>query len=169
MRIAKLFVALTIASMLPLIAAAQQSQAPPQAAPSTAAPAPVNYFTIKPLGHNVFAAIAVPGSGAGSNAGFVIGDDGVAVIDTFQKVDAAKSLLAEIRKKMFAIGFTRKIKSFMVRILPTRKKLPSKRLQARRKFMTRRLIYTSDRSSLTCATNWATRAAIPSFSFPTRT
>jgi glyoxylase-like metal-dependent hydrolase (beta-lactamase superfamily II) len=28
----------------------------------------------------------------------VIGDDGVAVIDTFQKVDAAKSLLVEIRK-----------------------------------------------------------------------
>jgi len=98
MRIAKLFVALTIASMLPLIAAAQQSQTPAQAAPSAAAPAPVNYFTIKPLGHNVFAAIAVAGSGAGSNAGFVIGDDGVAVIDTFQKVDAAKSLLAEIRK-----------------------------------------------------------------------
>ncbi|HEY4837202.1 MAG TPA: MBL fold metallo-hydrolase [Candidatus Acidoferrales bacterium] len=98
MRIAKLFVALTIASMLPLIAAAQQSQTPAQAAPNATAPAPVNYFTIKPLGHNVFAAIAVPGSGAGSNAGFVIGDDGVAVIDTFQKVDAAKSLLAEIRK-----------------------------------------------------------------------
>ena len=98
MRIAKLFIALTIASMLPLIAVAQQSQTPAQAAPSAAAPAPVNYFTIKPLGHNVFAAIAVPGSGAGSNAGFVIGDDGVAVIDTFQKIDAAKSLLVEIRK-----------------------------------------------------------------------
>jgi cyclase len=98
MRIAKLVVAFTIASMVPLIAAAQQTQTQPQAAPSAAAPAPVNYFTIKPLGHNVFAAIAVAGSGAGSDAGFVIGDDGVAVIDTFQKVDAAKSLLAEIRK-----------------------------------------------------------------------
>lgn len=98
MRIVKLIVAFTIASMLPLIAAAQQTQTPTQTAPTAAAPAPVNYFTIKPLGHNVFAAIAVPGSGAGSNAGFVVGDDGVAVIDTFQKVDAAKSLLAEIRK-----------------------------------------------------------------------
>ena len=84
--------------MLPLIAAAQQTQTPPQSAPNAAAPAPVNYFTLKPLGHNVFAAIAVPGSGAGSNSGFVIGDDGVAVIDSYQKVDAAKSLLAEIRK-----------------------------------------------------------------------
>ena len=98
MRITKLIVAFTFASMLPLIAAAQQTQSLSQTAPNAAAPAPVNYFTIKPLGHNVFAAIAVPGSGAGSNAGFVIGDDGVAVIDTFQKVDAAKSLLAEIRK-----------------------------------------------------------------------
>jgi cyclase len=97
MRIAKLFVAFTILFILPLIAAARQSQAPPQSAPS-AATAPVNYFTLKPLGHNVFAAIAVPGSGAGSNSGFVIGDDGVAVIDTFQKVEAAQSLLAEIRK-----------------------------------------------------------------------
>jgi cyclase len=98
MRITKLFVAFTILLVFPLLIAAQQTQTPPQSAPSAAAPAPVNYFTIKPLGHNVFAAIAVPGSGAGSNAGFVIGDDGVAVIDTFQKVDAAKSLLAEIRK-----------------------------------------------------------------------
>jgi glyoxylase-like metal-dependent hydrolase (beta-lactamase superfamily II) len=98
MRIAKPFVAFTIALTLPLIAAAQQPQTPTQSAAATPAPAPVNYFTLKPLGHNVFAAIAVSGSGAGSNSGFVIGDDGVAVIDSFQKADAAKSLLAEIRK-----------------------------------------------------------------------
>src|SRR5271165_2971771 len=55
-------------------------------------------FTIKPLGNNVFAAIKAPNSKAGSNAGFVIGDDGVAVIDTFQDADAAKQLLTEIRK-----------------------------------------------------------------------
>jgi cyclase len=55
-------------------------------------------FTIKPLGNNVFAAIAKPKSSAGSNAGFVIGDDGVAVIDTFQDATAAKQLLAEIQK-----------------------------------------------------------------------
>ena len=97
MRITKLAVAFTILSALPLIAIAQQTSTPPQSAPN-ATPAPVNYFTLKPLGHNVWAAIAVPGSGAGSNSGFVIGDDGVAVIDSFQKADAAKSLLAEIRK-----------------------------------------------------------------------
>lgn len=98
MRITKLVVASTIALLLPLIAAAQQTQTPPQSAPSAATPAPANYFTLKPLGHNVWAAIAVPGSGAGSNSGFVIGGTGVAVIDSFQKADAAKALLAEIRK-----------------------------------------------------------------------
>ena len=55
-------------------------------------------FTIKPLGNNVFAAIAKPKSSAGSNAGFVIGEDGVAVVDTFQDEAAARQLLAEIQK-----------------------------------------------------------------------
>jgi cyclase len=55
-------------------------------------------FTIKPLGNGVFAATAKPKSAAGSNAGFVIGDDGVAVIDTFQDAAAARQLLAEIQK-----------------------------------------------------------------------
>jgi len=55
-------------------------------------------FTIKPLGGNVFAAIAKPKGPAGSNAGFIIGDDGVAVIDTFQDAAAAKQLLTEIQK-----------------------------------------------------------------------
>jgi cyclase len=55
-------------------------------------------FIIKPLGNNVFAAIKSPNSKAGSNAGFVIGDDGVVVIDTFQDADAARQLLAEIQK-----------------------------------------------------------------------
>jgi len=55
-------------------------------------------FTLRPLGNNVYAAIDKPKSSAGSNAGFVIGDDGVAVIDTFQDAKAAEQLLAEIRK-----------------------------------------------------------------------
>src|SRR5260370_36182547 len=55
-------------------------------------------FTIKPLGNNVFAAIAKPKSSAGSNAGFVIGDDGVAVVDTFQDEAAARQLLSEIQQ-----------------------------------------------------------------------
>jgi cyclase len=55
-------------------------------------------FTLKPLGNNVYAAIAVPKSNAGSNSGFIIGNDGVIVVDTFVTADAAKALLAEIQK-----------------------------------------------------------------------
>ena len=62
------------------------------------AAAPALPFTLKPLGNNVYAAIAVPKSNAGSNSGFVIGDDGVVVVDTFVSADAAKALLGEIQK-----------------------------------------------------------------------
>ena len=64
------------------------------------APPPVGalLFTLKPLGHNVYAAIDGAKGEAGANAGFVIGDDGVLVIDTFENEAAAKLLLAEIRK-----------------------------------------------------------------------
>jgi len=55
-------------------------------------------FTLKPLGNNVYAAIANPKSNAGSNSGFIIGDDGVIVVDTFVTADAAKTLLGEIQK-----------------------------------------------------------------------
>ncbi len=65
-------------------------------------------FTLKQVGPNVWAAISNPKSSAAAwaNTGFVIGDDGVAVIDTTASVDAdgnfstepAKQLLAAIRK-----------------------------------------------------------------------
>jgi glyoxylase-like metal-dependent hydrolase (beta-lactamase superfamily II) len=45
----------------------------------------------------VYAAID-QGTRAGANAGFVIGDDGVAVVDSFQYPAVAETLLAEIRK-----------------------------------------------------------------------
>lgn len=61
--------------------------------------APKPFFTLHDLGSGVWGAVAVPGSGAGSNAGFVIGSDGVVVIDTFQSADAAASLLAAIRER----------------------------------------------------------------------
>ena len=55
-------------------------------------------FTLKPLGHGVYAAIDDAKGDAGANAGLVIGDDDVAVIDTFEHPEAAKQMLAEIRK-----------------------------------------------------------------------
>ena len=64
-------------------------------------------FTLKQVGRNVWAAISNPKSSApaGANTGFVIGDDGVAVIDTSASLDAdgqfrtepATQLLAAIR------------------------------------------------------------------------
>src|SRR5947209_12828429 len=55
-------------------------------------------FTIKKLGEGVYAAVSGDGSKAGSNAGFIVGSNSVAVVDTFVDVAPAKELLAEIRK-----------------------------------------------------------------------
>lgn len=63
-----------------------------------AASAPAPDFKLEKLGAGVWAAIGSDGGKAGANAGFVVGDDGVAVIDTFEDPGAAKELLAEIRK-----------------------------------------------------------------------
>jgi glyoxylase-like metal-dependent hydrolase (beta-lactamase superfamily II) len=57
------------------------------------------YFTLHDLGHGVWAATAIPKSAAGANAGFVIGPNGVLVIDTFEDPAAAKAMLAVIREK----------------------------------------------------------------------
>jgi len=53
---------------------------------------------LKQVGPGVYAAIDGPEHKAGSNAGFVIGDDGVLVVDAFFTQDAAKALVAEIRR-----------------------------------------------------------------------
>ena len=82
---------LFLCTMLALLSVGTYGQTTPP--PANALP-----FTLKPLGHNVYAAIDGPKGEAGANAGFVIGDDGVLVIDTFENEAAAKLLLAEIRK-----------------------------------------------------------------------
>ena len=51
-------------------------------------------FVLHKIAEGVYAAIAEHDG----NSGFVVGDDGVAVIDTFTTSDAAGELLAEIRK-----------------------------------------------------------------------
>lgn len=55
-------------------------------------------FKLTELAPGVYAATDVDGK-AGANAGFVIGDDGVLVIDSFYRPEAARALLAEIRKR----------------------------------------------------------------------
>src|SRR3954447_22312823 len=76
------------AALAPLGGAAF-AQAPP--------PAPLP-FVLKQLGPGVYAAIDGPEHKAGSNAGFVIGDDGVLVIDAFFTREAATALVAEIKR-----------------------------------------------------------------------
>jgi cyclase len=55
-------------------------------------------FAVKSIGTGVYAAIDGPNGVSGSNAGFVIGDDGVLVIDSFFNPEATKALVGEIRK-----------------------------------------------------------------------
>lgn len=56
-------------------------------------------FTLHEVGKGVWAAVSPTPSSAGSNAGFVIGDDSVLVIDTFEDPAAAQALLKAIRDK----------------------------------------------------------------------
>jgi glyoxylase-like metal-dependent hydrolase (beta-lactamase superfamily II) len=55
-------------------------------------------FVLTQIGPGVYAAIDGPEHKSGSNAGFVIGDDGVLVVDAFFNLDAARALVAEIHR-----------------------------------------------------------------------
>lgn len=68
--------------------ASAQSQPPPAALP----------FVLKQVGPGIYAAIDGPEHNAGSNAGFVIGDDGVLVVDALFTPEAARALIAEIHR-----------------------------------------------------------------------
>jgi glyoxylase-like metal-dependent hydrolase (beta-lactamase superfamily II) len=67
-------------------------------AASAQSPAAALPFALKPVGPGIYAAIDGPEHKAGSNAGFVIGDDGVLVVDAFINADAARALIGEIRR-----------------------------------------------------------------------
>jgi cyclase len=59
-------------------------------------------FTLMPLGHGISAAIDNPAAKAarsGSNAGFLIGPDSVAVVDTFENQVAAQKMLEVIQQQ----------------------------------------------------------------------
>lgn len=55
-------------------------------------------FDVVKVADGVYATVAKPGGLASGNAGFVIGDDGVVVVDTFFTPAAADELIAEIAK-----------------------------------------------------------------------
>jgi cyclase len=65
---------------------------------AAAAQAPALPFELKAIGPGVYAAIDGPQHRSGSNAGFIVGDDGVVVVDAFFTPEAAKALLGEIHR-----------------------------------------------------------------------
>lgn len=84
---------LRVLALLLLCTASSAFAQSPAASPSPALP-----FTLKLIGPNAWAAIDTEKGDAGANAGFLIGDDGVLVVDTFENEAAARALLAEIRR-----------------------------------------------------------------------
>jgi cyclase len=84
-------------SLCALLAALAPAPAP-SPSPSPAANSPA-HFRLVSVGAGVYGAVARAGDrDAGGNAGFVVGDDSVLVVDTFIAEPAAEELLAEIRK-----------------------------------------------------------------------
>lgn len=77
-----------VASALVALGSPATTQPPPAALP----------FVLKQVGPGVYAAIDGPEHKSGSNAGFVIGDDGVLVVDAFFYPDATRALVGEIRR-----------------------------------------------------------------------
>jgi glyoxylase-like metal-dependent hydrolase (beta-lactamase superfamily II) len=59
-------------------------------------PKPEDNFTLVKVNEGVYAAIAKSGGLASGNAGFVVGDDGVLMVDTFFTPDAVEDLLGVI-------------------------------------------------------------------------
>lgn len=82
-------------TMKPLLTLAMLASSPASAQVPSPSALP---FVLKQIGSGVYAAIDGPDHKSGSNAGFVIGDDGVLVVDAFFTPDAARSLVAEIRR-----------------------------------------------------------------------
>lgn len=59
-------------------------------------------FILHPVDHGVWVAIDNPAAKqarSGSNAGFIVGPDSVAVVDTFESADAARKMLAAIQQQ----------------------------------------------------------------------
>src|SRR4030095_3597289 len=68
-------------------------------APRPLSPAAEDDFQLIKVADGVFAAIAKPGGLASGNAGFIVGDGGVLIVDTFSTPVAIEELLGEIAKQ----------------------------------------------------------------------
>ena len=64
-----------------------------------AAPKAEDDFQLTKVAEGIFAGISIPTGFAGSNAGFIIGDDGVIVVDTFTYPSAAEELIGQIEAR----------------------------------------------------------------------
>lgn len=85
--------------LIPALALLATAASSAVAQAQSSAPLP---FTLHQVGPGVWAAIdnpAAKAARAGANAGFVIGTDGVLVVDTFENPAAAQALLDQIRQK----------------------------------------------------------------------
>ena len=69
---------------------------PPTSLRSIAAPKAEDDFQLVKVGEGVYAAIAKPGGLASGNAGFIIGDEGVLIFDTFFTPAAIEELIGVI-------------------------------------------------------------------------
>src|SRR3989449_11725724 len=65
---------------------------------TAAAPKAEDDFQLVKVADGVYAAIARPGGLASGNAGFIVGDGGVLVVDTFFTPVAVEELVGEIEK-----------------------------------------------------------------------
>lgn len=54
--------------------------------------------SLQNLGNGVWAAVVNDNGTAGGNAGFVVAEDGIALIDTFEDTNAVRNFLAAVRR-----------------------------------------------------------------------
>jgi len=86
-----------IPALIAIIVVVSIGLAVPYPGEITAAPKAEDNFQLIKVADGVYAAIAKPGGLASGNAGFVIGDEGVLIFDTFYTPAALEELIGEIQ------------------------------------------------------------------------
>jgi cyclase len=86
----------SIPMLIAIVIAVAIGSAQPHPARTVAAPTAEDDFQLIKVADGVYAAIAKPGGLASGNAGFVIGDEGVLIFDTFFTPAALEELIGEI-------------------------------------------------------------------------